>query len=140
MKFYSIRSSQINDISITKSRSNFLRNSFFPSTITELYHNIRNSDSLSVVKLSLLKFVRPIANNVFDINNPYGSILLTRLRLGLSHLRYHKFRHIFQDCISPIYAHGLEIKVQPISYSTAPSFNLLDDPSYWILRKLMNEF
>ena len=110
VKFYSIRSSQINDISITKSRSNFLRNSFFPSTITELYHNIRNSDSLSVVKLSLLKFVRPIANNVFDINNPYGSILLTRLRLGLSHLRYHKFRHNFQDCINPICVCGLEIE------------------------------
>ena len=110
VKFYSIRSSQINDISITKSRSNFLRNFFFPSTITELYHNIRNSDSLNVVKLSLLKFVRPIANNVFDINNPYGLILLTRLRLGLSHLRYHKFRHNFQDCINPICVCGLEIE------------------------------
>ena len=110
MQFYSTRSSQINGISITKSRSNSLKNSFFPSAITELYHNIRNSDSLNVVKLSLLKFVRPAANNDFDINNPYGLILLTRLRLGLIHLRYHKFRHNFQECINPIYAHGLEIE------------------------------
>ena len=60
--------------------------------------------------MSLLKFVRPVANSVFDINNPYGLKLLTRLPLGLSHLRYHKFRHNFQDCINPIYDCGLEIE------------------------------
>ena len=73
---------------------------FFPSTVTEwnkLDRDIRNSDSLNVFKLSLLKFVRPVANSVFEINNPYGLKLLTRLRLGLSHLRYHKFRRNFQD-------------------------------------------
>ena len=32
--------------------------------------------------------------------NPYGLKLLTRLRLGLSHMRYHKFRHNFLDCIN----------------------------------------
>ena len=53
-------------------------------------------DSLNVFKLSLLKFVRSVANSVFEINNPYGLKLLTRLRLGLSHLRYHKFRYNFQ--------------------------------------------
>ena len=30
------------------------------------------------------------------------------LRLGLSHLRYHKFRHNFQDCINPMCDYGLE--------------------------------
>ena len=45
--------------------------------------------------LPLLKFVRSVANSVFEVNNPYGLQLLTRLRLGLSHLRYHKFRHKF---------------------------------------------
>ena len=47
-----------------------------------------------------LKFVSPVANSVFEINNPYGLKLLTRLRLGLRHLRYHKFRHNFQGCIN----------------------------------------
>ena len=65
---------------------------------------------MNVFKLSLLKFVRPVANSVFEINNPYGLKLLTRLRLGLSHLRYHKFRHNFQDCINPIRVCGLEIE------------------------------
>ena len=143
MQFYSTRSSQINGISITKSRSNSLKNSFFPSAITELYHNIRNSDSLNVVKLSLLKFVRPAANNDFDINNPYGLILLTRLRLGLIHLRYHKFRHNFQECINPIYAHGLEIETtthfllhcllfQSARQSVLMNIKKIDE---WILKK-----
>ena len=103
----------MDNISNIKIRSNFFRNSFFPSIITEwnkLDRDIRNSDSLNVFKLSLLKFVRPLANSVFEINNPYGLKLLTRLRLGLSHLRYHKFRHNFQDCINPICVCGLEIE------------------------------
>ena len=111
VKFYSTRSSQIDNISNIKTRSNFFRNSFFPSTITEwnkLDCDIRNSDSLNIFKLSLLKFVRPVANSVFDINNPYGLKLLIRLRLGLSHLPYHKFRHNFQDCINPMCDCGLE--------------------------------
>ena len=113
MNFYSTRSSQIDNISNIKTRSNFFRNSFFPSTITEwnkLDRDIRNGDSLNVFKLSLLKFVRPVANSVFEINNPYGLKLLTRLRLGLSHLCYHKFRHNFQDFINPICDCGLEIE------------------------------
>ena len=100
VKFYSTRSSQIDNIPNIKTSDNFFRNSFFPSAITEwnkLDRDIRNSDSLNVFKLSLLKFVRPVANSVFELNNPYGLKLLTRLRLGLSHLRYLKFRHNFQD-------------------------------------------
>ena len=92
VNFYSARSSQIDNISNIKTSSNFFRNSFFPSTITEwnkLDCDIRNSDSLNIFKLLFLKFVRPVANSVFDINNPYGLKLLTRLRLGLSNLRYH---------------------------------------------------
>ena len=113
MEFYSTPSSQIDNISNIKTRSNFFRNSFFPSTITEwnkLDRDIRNSDSLNVFKLSLLKFVRPVANSVFEINNPYGLKLLTRLCLGLSHLRYHKFRHNFHNCINPICVCSLEIE------------------------------
>ena len=111
--FYSTWSSQINNISNIKTRSNFFRNSFFPSTITEwnkLGCDIRISDSLNAFKLSLSKFARPVANSVFDINNPYGLKLLRRLGLGLSHLHYHKFRHNFQDCFNAICAYDLEIE------------------------------
>ena len=115
MEFYSTPSSQIDNISNIKTRSNFFRNSFFPSTITEwnkLDRDIRNSDSLNVFKLYLLKFVRSVANSIFEINNPYGLKLLTGLRLGLSHLRYHKFRYNFQDFINPICICGLEIETR----------------------------
>ena len=67
-------------------------------------------DSLNVFKLSFLKFVRPVANSVFDINNPYRLKLLARLCLGLSHLHYHKFRHNCPDCINPICVCGLKIE------------------------------
>ena len=63
---------------------------------------------LNIFKLSLLKFVKPAANSAFDINNPYGLKLLRRLHLDLSHLRYHKFRHNFQDCINAICDCSLE--------------------------------
>ena len=38
--------------------------------------------------------------------------MLTRLRLGLSHLADHKFRHNFQDCLNPICScsHDIETK------------------------------
>ena len=45
--------------------------------------------------------MRPFPNSVFDIRNPKGTKLITRLRLGLSHLREHKFKHSFQDTINP---------------------------------------
>ena len=125
VKFYPTRSSQINNISNIKIRSNFFRNSFFPSPITEwnkLDRDIRNSDSLNIFKLSLLKFARPVVNSVFDINNPYGLKLLTRLLLGLSHLRYHKFRHNFQDCIYPICDCGLEIETATYFLLHCPLF------------------
>ena len=64
--------------------------------------NIRNSESLNVFKNSLLKFICPSGNSVFNCHNPRGVKLLTRLRLGLSHLREHKFKHGFQDSLNPI--------------------------------------
>ena len=65
---------------------------------------------MNVFKLSLLKFVRPVANSVSEINNPYGLKLLTRLRLGLRQSRYHQFRHNIEDCINPICVCGVEIE------------------------------
>ena len=45
-----------------------------------------NSESLNVFKNSLLKFICPSGNSVFNCHNPRGVKLLTRLRLGLGHL------------------------------------------------------
>ena len=49
-----------------------------------------------------MNFIRPSPNSFFDCHNPKGITLITRLRLGLSHLREHKFKHRFQDTINPL--------------------------------------
>jgi len=59
-------------------------------------------------KKNLLGFIRPSPNCVFNIHNPAGLKFLTRLRLGLSHLNDHKFKHNFRDCINPLCSCSLE--------------------------------
>ena len=58
----------------------------------------------------MLKFIRTIPNSVFNVVDVYGIKLLTRLRVGLSHLRERKFRHNFQDTINPLCSCSLEIE------------------------------
>ena len=94
-------------------RHNFFRNSFFPSTLIEwnnLDINIRNSESYAVFKKSILRFIRPSENPIFNCHNSGGIKLITRLRLGFSHLREHKFRHNFQDTLNPICSCGENIE------------------------------
>ena len=72
----------------------FFKNSYLPSTLIEwnkLDSNIHNSETLNIFKSKILKFIRPTANSIFGCHNPLGVKLLTRLRLGRSHLREHKF-------------------------------------------------
>ena len=110
---YATRSSQRNKISSFKTRHNFFKDSFFPAVISEwnsLNINIRNSSSINVFKKELLKFIRPEPNSTYNINDTKGLKLLTRLRLGLSHLGDHKFRHNFQDCVSPMCYCGQDIE------------------------------
>ena len=54
--------------------------------------------------------IKPAPNSVFDACDPQGLKLLTRLRLGLSHLRDHKFRHGFNDTIDPFCPCTVEIE------------------------------
>ena len=62
------------------------------------------------LKKNLLKFIRSSGNSVFKCHNPKGIKLLTRLRLGLSHLREHKFKHGFLDSLNPICSCGQNIE------------------------------
>ena len=64
--------------------------------------NIRNSSSINAFKKELLKFIKPEPNSTYNINDTKGLKLLTRLWLGLSHSGDHKFRHNFQECVSPM--------------------------------------
>ena len=83
----------------------------FSSTIewNKLSREVRNSENIRIFKKRILEFIRPSPNSIFDIYNPYGIKLLTRLRLGLSHLNEHKFKHGFNDTINPICICGGDI-------------------------------
>ena len=85
---------------IIKVKQRFFKNSFFSATITEWKNrlSLRNAPSINVSKQNILRFFRLSPNNVFTIYNPHGLKLLTRLRLDLSHLQGHKFKHKFSDC------------------------------------------
>ena len=110
---YASRSALNNQIPFFNVKANFLKNSFFPAVITEwnnLDISIRNSSSCHIFKNLILKFIRPEPNRISSTQDFEGLKLLTRMRLGLSHLADHKFRHNFQDCLNPICSCGQEIE------------------------------
>ena len=107
-------------------KHNFFKNTFFPSTILEwnkLDPSLRNSTSYNVFKNSILKFIRPSPNKIFQCHNPKVIKLVTRLRLGLSHLREHKFKHSFQDTLNPFCSCGLDIETTSHYFLHCPLFH-----------------
>ena len=95
-------------------KHNFFQNSYFPAAIKKwnrLDIDIQKSDSISIFKKLILNFIRALPNKVLNSNNPQGLKLLTRLRLGLSHLRYHKFKYNFLDTINPLCSCGSDIEI-----------------------------
>ena len=70
---------------------------------------IRKSENIRIFTKRLLEFIRPSRNSIFYFYNQNGIKLLTRLRLGLSHLNEHKFKHGFNDTINPICIFGGDI-------------------------------
>ena len=100
-------------IPLFSGKHDFFINSFFPSTVIKwnnLYLKMRNSKSFPAFEKSILKFLRPSSNSIFNCHSPKRIKLITRLRLGLSHLCEHKFRHNFQDIPHPICSYGDDIK------------------------------
>ena len=69
---------------------------------------MRSSNSISVFKKTLLAYIRPKNSSTYNITDPIGLKLLSRLRVNLSHLREHKFRHNFLDTINPLCNCSLE--------------------------------
>ena len=86
-------------------KHNYFKNSFFPSTVIEWNKwgsNIRNAESLALFEKRIMAFIRPFAKSTFQCHDLKGLKLITRLRLWLSHLRFHKFKHSLQDTLNPI--------------------------------------
>ena len=107
-------------------KHDYFKNSFFPSAITEwnkLDCYIKNSDSFAIFKKRILEFIRPKPNSIFNIHNPLGIEYLTRLRVGFSHLKEHKFRHKFQDSIDLMYNCGSGIETTTHFFLHCANFN-----------------
>ena len=64
----------------------------------------------SAFKKQTLKFIRTSPNSTFNVRNPHGMNLLTRLEVGLSHLREHILRHNFPDSLDPFCNRGWRIQ------------------------------
>ena len=74
----------------------------------------------------------PCLNPVYGILNPLGLKYLTLLRVGLRHLRVHKFNHNFSDTIHPFCSCN-EVDVESIEHY------LLHCPHYAIFRSVLFE-
>ena len=62
--------------------------------------NICSSSNYHLFCPALLKLIRPVKRKIFNINDPFGIKLLTRLKLGFSHFPEHKFRRGFKDTLN----------------------------------------
>ena len=103
-------------------RTDAFKYSFFPYSISEwnkLDPDLCNAKSYSKFRKSLLKSGRPSPNHIYKIHDPLGLKLLTRLRLGLSHLNEHRFNHNFDSCINPLCSCSLEVESTKHFFYTA---------------------
>ena len=84
---------------------------------------LRNSTSYNVFKNSILKYIRPSPEKTFQCHNPKGIKLVTKLRLGLRHLREHKFKHSFQGTLNPLCSCGVDIETTSHYFLHCPLFH-----------------
>ena len=86
-------------------RTERFQNSFFSLHLSMQWNaldcHIRNLPTISSFKRAFLKFFRPSPASIFKVDQPWGIVLLNRLRVGFSHLREHKFMHNFMDTLDP---------------------------------------
>ena len=80
-------------------------------------------------------FVRPSENKIFNVQDQVSIKLLARLRLGLSHLREHKFRHNFEDNLNPLCSCSIEAETTLQFFLRCQFFN---DIQEILMNDLMN--
>ena len=88
-----------------RARTEEFKSSFYPICLSEwnkLDPELRLAPSVAVFKKRLLSIVRPPIKSVFGIHDPIGLPYLIQLKVGLSKLNFHKFKHNFRDTINPM--------------------------------------
>ena len=78
---------------------------------------------LGYFKETLLNFIRLYGSTVFNCHNPKRIKLLTRVRLGLSHLCEQKFKCSFQDSLNPICSCGNYTEKSAHFFLHCPNFS-----------------
>ena len=89
-----------------------------------------------IFKETTLKFIQPFQISVYNCHNPEWTKLFSRFRIGLSHLREHKFKHSFQDILNP---RRNTLDFIPLHFFNCPSYLQENDPlecipAYWLTR------
>ena len=109
-------------------RTEYFMNSFLPWVIGEwnkLNPEIRRSGIYNIFWNSILNFIRPSASKVYNINDAIGIKLITRLRLGFSHLCEHKFKHNFRDRLNLLCSCSIEVEPTSHYFLRCHSFDVL---------------
>ena len=112
------------DVPYFNIRYNFFKSYFFSSPVIEwnkLDSRLREVKSFTDFQKNILSFIRPKVNSIFNCNSSKGLKFVTRLHLGLSHLREHTFKHSFQDSINPLCSCSLDAEStihQPFTISS----------------------
>ena len=86
-------------------RTEGFESSFYPNCLKEwnsLASEIRESPTVSLFKKRLSSLIRPSQKPTYGILDLKGVAILTQLRVGLSKLNFHKFKHNFQDTVDPM--------------------------------------
>ena len=92
-------------------KSNRYKYNFFPDAISPWNTFIKHFDNVptfDILRKHIITFFRPQMKSIFGIHDPVGLRYLFQLRVGLSPLRSHKWRHNFSD--TPHQKHVLVIK------------------------------
>ena len=122
---YSLRNQDV--IGQIRARTEKFKSSFYPNCLAkwnELDPEIRLAPSVSIFKKKLISTIRPPAKSVFRIHDPIGLSYLTQLRVGLSKLCFHKFKHNFRDSINPMCPSNDGIETTEHFLLLCPSFEV----------------
>ena len=80
---------------------------FFPY---KLDLQLRNAKFFKKFRNTLLKLGQPTPNLIHITHHPLGLKLLTKLRLGLTHLNKNRFKHNSENFINQLYTFSLEVE------------------------------
>ena len=88
-----------NDLHPMRYRNQRFRNSFYPDAVScwnDIGPEHRKLETIKSFKSTLTNIIKPQVKNIYNLHNP-DLRYLYQLRVGLSPLRAHKFRHKFSD-------------------------------------------